>query len=225
VAASRTTYRLTTPITRVTVVTRLNSTTCSRSSSLLECSHRSWARISASTVAPADATVSPMSRGALSPSAICQMLIVVSAKAAVPSVEASARESRTITLVGLFARTIPTSSRRLPRTVAETKRTVPVSLTRGRPRGEASSERRRGTRASSPSWAVFSISSPPTRRTTASRTRSSRATAPNAGTEMSPTPWVGLACAVTGRRPARSGRSVRQIASCQPSSRRARRTS
>ena len=51
----------------------------------------------------------------------------VIAYAAVPSDTASARDKRTMTRSGWFARTMPTSSRRLPRSVAPTKAIVPSS--------------------------------------------------------------------------------------------------
>jgi hypothetical protein len=58
----------------------------------------------------------------------------------------------------------------------------------------------------------------PTSRTIVSAARLRTETGPSAGMDSTATPWVALACAITGRRAVCSGRSVTHTARCQPRS-------
>jgi hypothetical protein len=104
----------------VKAVTTLKRTICSRAFAGSRRSHRPWARMSARTVTTAEATVRTSRRGHVMPSESCQTLMFASAMAAVPRAAVSARDSRTMTRAGSFARTMPTSSRRFPRIAAVT---------------------------------------------------------------------------------------------------------
>lgn len=128
-----------------------------------------------------------------------QKPVDASTYAAVPSAATSARESLTATRHGWFARTMPTSRRKLPRITAVEKRIVLSSRTCAVPSGDASSCRRSRT-LSRPS--VVSSALPPTKApmtlSAASRSRPPTSIAPSAGTEIKATPSVALATAVRG---------------------------
>jgi len=125
---------------------------------------------------------------------------------------------------------MPTRSRRLPRSVAPTKAIVRSASARTRPSGDRSSSRRRRIRCVRPvspaslPRPTSSPSSPSTRLSTACIARRGTERAPSAGTERRPTLYIALAWAVTGRRFARSGRSVSATARSHPSSCMRRRT-
>jgi hypothetical protein len=148
------------------------------------------------------------------------MSLVTSANTPAATATASARMSRSASRQGRLARSIPSSSQTLPVTTRATNPT-PCSPRSVRP---PSSCRRRvtasatGPAASTEPAGARSPRMCPTSRTIVSTVRLRTETGPSAGMDSTATPWVALACAITGRRAVCSGRSVTHTARCQPRS-------
>src|SRR6267143_5795659 len=168
---------------------------------------------------------SAMRRPQLNPFAIRHTPGEVRVNALVPRAATSARERLATRRQGRFARTTPSTRRTFPRIPAVTKRTLPASNGSARPTGYANPRRRELTKVRVRPWVPSgrgrcsrSVKRSSRSRSTVSLARIVVAIAPSAGTETSRTPRVTLRWAVTGRRPTRSGRSVRQTATVQRSS-------
>src|SRR5882672_3095283 len=167
---------------------------------------------------------SAMRRPQLNPFAIRHTPGEVRVNALVPRAATSARERLATRRQGRFARTIPSTRRTFPRIPAVTKRTLPASNGSARPTGYANPRRRELTKVRVRPWVPprrgrcsRSVKRSSRSRSTVSLARIVVAIAPSAGTETSRTPRVTLRWAVTGRRPTRSGRSVKQTATVQRS--------